>query len=262
MPFAASGGCRIYYRLEGSGSRPLLVLVHSLGTDHGMWDLQLPALMEHFQVLRIDLRGHGASDVPPGEYSIAQLSEDVLAVTGAIGRSSFSYCGLSLGGMIGQWLGAHTTGVIERLILANTSPRMADPKLFEERRKLVLVKGMGAIEEAVMGRFFTAPALVSGNPIIDSIRTTLLTTDPTGYAGCCAAIRDMDQKASLSEIRIPVLVIGGDEDVSTPWVGHGEFLEQHIADAKAVLLHAAHLSNVEQPASFSSALLDFLLPAL
>ena len=106
MPFADSEGCRIYYRLEGAASKPLLVLVHSLGADHGMWDPQMPALLRHFQVLRVDLRGHGASDAPAGDYTIAQLARDVLAAVDATGRDRFAYCGLSLGGMIGQWLGA------------------------------------------------------------------------------------------------------------------------------------------------------------
>ena len=138
MPFATAQGCRIYYRLEGSAQKPLLVLVHALGTDHGLWDPQMPALLRYFQVLRLDLRGHGASDAPAGDYTIAQLAGDVLAT---VPRERFSYCGLSLGGMIGQWLGANHAQRIERLVLANTSPRTADPSLFEVRRKTVLAEG-------------------------------------------------------------------------------------------------------------------------
>ena len=121
MPFVNSQGCRIYYRLEGSARNPLLVLVHSLGTDHGMWDPQMPALLRHFQVLRLDVRGHGASDAPAGDYTIAQLAGDVLAAVDVSGRERFAFCGLSLGGMIGQWLGAHVPERIDRLVLANTS---------------------------------------------------------------------------------------------------------------------------------------------
>ena len=124
MPFADRQGCRIYYRLEGSAQKPLLVLVHALGTDHGLWDPQMPSLLRYFQVLRLDLRGHGASETPASEYTMAQLAEDVLA---SVHSERFSYCGLSLGGMIGQWLGAYHPHRIERLVLANTSPRVHAP---------------------------------------------------------------------------------------------------------------------------------------
>jgi 3-oxoadipate enol-lactonase len=221
MPFATSQGCRIYYRLEGPVQKPLLVLVHALGTDHGMWDPQMASLLRYFQVLRLDLRGHGASGAPAGEYTIGQLADDVLAT---VRRERFSYCGLSLGGMIGQWLGAHHAERLERLVLANTSPRVADPDLFEARRKTVLEEGLAAVEPGVMARFFSS----LGQPGADSIRTVLLATDPAGYAGCCAAIRDMDHRALLPGITVPTLVIGGDADLSTPWSGQGEILASQI----------------------------------
>jgi len=173
-----------------------------------------------------------------------------------IPRERFSYCGLSLGGMIGQWLGAHYAQRVERLILANTSPRIADPGLFEARRKTVLAEGLAAIEPAAMGRYFSS----SGHVAADSIRATLLATNPAGYAGCCAAIRDMDHRPLLPGIVVPTLVIGGDGDVSTPWAGHGEVLASQIPGARAVKIAAAHLSNLERPSTFTNAVLDFLLP--
>jgi 3-oxoadipate enol-lactonase/4-carboxymuconolactone decarboxylase len=260
VPFVESDGCRIYYRLEGVAGRPLLVLVHSLGTDHGMWDPQMPALLNRFQVLRLDLRGHGASDSPAGDYIIAALGRDVLAAVDASGRDRFAYCGLSLGGMIGQWLGANAGSRVERLILANTSPRVADPALFETRRVTVLEKGMRAIEDAVMQRFFSPRTLSAANPAAESVRAVLLATNPVGYAGCCAAVRDMDHRLILERIQAPTLVIGGDHDLSTPWSGHGEVLTARIRGAHAVQLDATHLSNIERPSSFTTALFDFLLP--
>ena len=252
MAFADSQGCRIYYRLEGSPDKPLLALVHALGTDHGLWDPQMPALLRHFQVLRMDVRGHGASDAPAGDYTMAQLAADVLACTP---REAFSYCGLSLGGMIGQRLAAHHPDRVERLVLANTSPRVDDPGLFETRRQTVLQKGLAAVEPTAMQRFFkVAPPRVRG-----TVRATLLATDPVGYAGCCAAIRDMDHRPLLGGIRAPTLVIGGDQDVSTPWWGNGEVLVASIPGARAAKIAAAHLSNLERPATFTTATLDFLL---
>ncbi len=259
MAFITREEARIYYRLEGGGGRPLLVLVHSLGVDNTMWDPQVPALLPYFQVLRLDLRGHGASSVPPGEYTLEQLARDVLAAADAAGGGPFAYCGLSLGGMIGQWLGAHAPERVTRLVLANTSPKMADPSLFDVRRRTVLDQGMAAIADAVMGRFFSPRTLARGLASAASTRHTLLTTDPAGYAGCCSAIRDMDNTPHLARFAAPVLVIAGDSDQSTPWRGHGDVLAASIPGARAVRLPSAHLSNLELPSSFNSAVLEFLL---
>jgi len=260
MPFAISEGARTFYRLEGAADKPLLVLVHSLGVDHGLWDPQMPALLRHFQVLRLDLRGHGASDSPASDYTVEQLGRDVIAAVNSAKRESFAYCGLSLGGMIGQWLGANSAGRTTRLVLANTSPRVGAPELFDSRRKAVLEGGMAAVENAVMERYFSPPVLASSNPQVATTRTALLAANPVGYSGCCAAIRDMDQRPLLGRIRVPTLVIGGSLDTATPWEGHGDLLAASIPDARSVVLEAGHLSNVELPSAFTSALFDFLLP--
>ena len=259
MAFVDSQGCRIYYRLEGCAGKPPLALAHSLGTDHGLWDPQMAGLLSHFQVLRLDLRGHGASSAPAGDYTMPQLANDVLCVADAAGWDKFDYCGLSLGGMIGQWLGANAAGRLGRLVLANTSPRIGDPNLFEARRKTVLEHGMKAIEAAVMQRFFSAKVPASAQPAMESIRAVLLETNPVGYAGCCSAIRDMDHRPLLGKITAPTLVIVGDHDVSTPWRGHGDALAKEIPGARTAHLAAAHLSNVERPSGFNAALFDFLL---
>jgi 3-oxoadipate enol-lactonase / 4-carboxymuconolactone decarboxylase len=260
MPFAISEGARIFYRLEGAPEKPLLVLAHSLGVDHGLWDPQLPALLRYVQVLRVDLRGHGASDSPAGDYTIEQLGRDVIAAVDSTARERFAYCGLSLGGMIGQWLGANATERITHLVLANTSPRVGAPDLFEARRKAVLEGGMTSVENAAMERFFSPRVLASANPQVATSRAALLAANPVGYAGCCAAIRDMDQRALLGRIRVPTLIIGGCLDASTPWEGHGDLLATAIPGARSIVLEAAHLSNVELPSAFTNALFDFLLP--
>ena len=261
MPFAISEGAGIYYRLEGAAQKPLLVLAHSLGVDHGLWDPQMPALLRYFQVLRVDLRGHGASDSSAGDYTIEQLAQDVIAAADSAGRERFAYCGLSLGGMIGQWLGANAADRVTHLVLANTSARVGAPELFDARRQAVLGGGMSAVENAAMERYFSPRVLASPNPQVASARTALRTTNPVGYAGCCAAIRDMDQRPLLGRIRVPTLVIGGSLDVATPWEGHGDLLVAQIPGARSVVLEAGHLSNVELPSAFTNALFDFLLPA-
>ncbi len=261
MPFLNVDGAQMYYRLEGQDGLPVVVLSHSLGVDHAQWDPQVPDLLPHFQVLRYDIRGHGASDVTPGDYSIESLASDVLSMADALGIRQFAICGVSLGGMIGQWLAASVPERVTHAALANTSARLPDPSFIEARRATVLEHGMAAIVDTAIGRFFS-PELVRKDPArVASIRRIFLATDPAGYAGCCAAIRDMDNTTLLRRIRVPVLIVNGDQDVSTPWAGNGQVLASSIAGARTVHLHSAHLSNLECPRSFTAALVDFLLPA-
>ena len=261
MPLIEAGGLRQYYRLDGPDDRPVLIFSHSLGCDHTLWDPQAAALLPHFRVLRYDTRGHGGTDAPSGDYSIELLARDVLALADALAIGQFAWCGLSLGGMIGQWLGAHAAHRLTALVLANTSPRFPDPSLMEGRRRSALESGMAALEPAVMGRFFQPERLAADSPSVAAIRRVLLATNPVGYAGCCAAVRDMDQRPLLSSISTPTMVIVGDRDVSTPWQGHGEILAQSIAGSQVHRLPTAHLSNLEAPRAFTAALSRFLLPA-
>jgi 3-oxoadipate enol-lactonase/4-carboxymuconolactone decarboxylase len=260
MPLQTMADTTCYYRLSGPEAAPVLMLAHSLGQDHGMWDAQAVDLSRHFRVLRYDIRGHGASGVTPGDYRIEQLGADALELADALGIERFAFCGVSLGGMIGQWLAAHAAERVTAAVLANTSAR-ADAARMEARRHDVLSGGMTAVADAVMARFFSPRLLAGQPPAVAEARRTLLATSPTGYAACCAAIRDMDLTAALSQIRVPVLVIDGQLDASMPWTAHGEVLAHDIPGARVVHLAAAHLSNIETPRAFTSALLDFLLPA-
>jgi 3-oxoadipate enol-lactonase / 4-carboxymuconolactone decarboxylase len=261
MPNITLGNQSCFFRLDGAPDRPVLVFSHSLGLDHGMWDAQAADVLPYFQVLRYDTRGHGASSVPAGDYSIAALARDVLALTDALGIEQFAFCGLSLGGMIGQWLAAEAPQRLTHLVLANTTSRLTDPQPMEARRRAVLESGMKAVEDLVMGRFFAPSVVTSGSPQVESARRTLLSTKPVGYAGCCAAIRDMDHTALLTRIRVPTLIISGDLDVGMPWDGHAAILSRDIEGSRVVRLPAAHISNLECPRSFSAALLDFLVTA-
>jgi 3-oxoadipate enol-lactonase / 4-carboxymuconolactone decarboxylase len=259
MPFVTVDNTRLFYRLEGNDGKPVLALSSSIGTDSGLWEPQMPDLLRYFQVLRYDTRGLGASDAPRAEYSIEQLGRDVLGIVGALRIEKFAFCGLSLGGMIGQWLGANAGERLAGLVLANTSPRVWPKSNWDDRGRAVIEKGMAAIVDMAMQRFFSAETIERRDPYASSIRAVLLGTDPVGYAGCCSAIRDMDHTALLAKIRVPTLVIVGDRDVSTPWEGHGEILAREIPGARTVRLPTAHLSNVERPRAFTAALFEFLM---
>ncbi len=260
MPFTTIDNRRLFYRLEGSQGRPVLVLSHSIGADHAMWAPQVPDLLSCFQVLRYDIRGHGASDAPRGDYSIEALGREALGLVDALKISEFAFCGLSLGGAIGQWLAIHAADRVSRLVLASTSPQFGPRANWDARRQAVLDGGMAAIADMAMQRFFSPETLARGDAYAQAVRSVILGTDPIGYAGCCAALRDTDHTQLLGQIRVPTLVIVGDRDVSTPWSGHGEILAREIPNAQALHLPAAHLSNIERPRSFTAALLDFLQP--
>jgi 3-oxoadipate enol-lactonase/4-carboxymuconolactone decarboxylase len=260
LPFANVNGTRLFYRLEGPAGRPVLIFSHSIGTDSGMWAPQAADLSPHFQILRYDTRGHGASDSLAGEYSMETLGRDVIGLADRLGIKRFAFCGLSLGGAIGQWLGIHSAERLTHLILANTSPQFGPSSNWESRIKMVREGGMRAVADMAMNRFFSSETLARDDIYASAVKNVLLATDATGYAGCCAALRDVDNRQLLLQIRVPTLVIAGDRDVSTPWDGHGEILARDIAGARAVRLPAAHLSNLERPRSFTAALLDFLQP--
>jgi 3-oxoadipate enol-lactonase/4-carboxymuconolactone decarboxylase len=260
LPFAQINNIRLYYRFAGKPSAPVLILSHSIGTDHGMWAPQMADLLQHFQVLRYDTRGHGASDAPSGEYTLEQLGRDVLGLADRLRIEKFVFCGLSMGGAVGQWLALNAPNRVTALVLANTSPQFGSPDYWNTRRKTVLENGMGAIVDLAMQRFFS-PDAEGREILVSTASSVLLGTNPVGYAGCCSVLRDVDHRGQLGRIKTPTLVIAGNKDVSTPWEGHGEVLAREIPEAKSVRLPAAHISNLEKPRSFTTALLDFLLPA-
>ncbi|ANN70565.1 3-oxoadipate enol-lactonase [Bordetella bronchialis] len=258
MPFALNGTTRIYWRGDGSRSLPALVLGNSLGTDFTLWDPILPRLMRHFRVIRFDMRGHGASDAPDGDYTMAQLAGDLAAVVQAAGLDGFHYCGVSLGGMVGMAYAQRPDHRLRKLVLSNTAVRFPQG-VWEGRIADVMRGGMASIADAALGRFFTPGFLALGDPRVERVRETLLSLEPHGYAGCCAAIRDMDIAGGLPAIGVPTLVLTGAQDASTPPV-RGTEIAAAIPGATVSALPGAHIPMIELPVQWGDAVLDFLLP--
>lgn len=257
MPFTPSQGAKIFWRAEGDASKPALMLSNSLGTDHMMWQAVMPALLAQFHVIRYDTRGHGASDTPSGDYALEQLAKDALAVADAAGAKQFHWCGLSLGGMTGMQLALLAPERLLSLTLANTSAAIPR-EVFQTRIDNVSKGGMQAVADAVMTRFFSAHYRGSTQQVASnycaSSKRTLLSIDPVGYLGCCAAIRDMKLDPAIAAIKLPTLVIIGSLDEATP-PAMGQAIAAHITGTKVVTLNAAHISAIEQPASFAQALI-------
>lgn len=260
MPAVRLADGDLNYLLEGPADAPVLVLSNSLGTDLHMWDAQIAAFTQHFQVLRYDTRGHGASLVSAGPYSIEQNGRDVLALLDALSIARAHFCGLSMGGLIGQWLGINAPERIERLVLCNTAAKIGTPEVWNPRIETVLAGGAQAmrdLRDASIPRWFTADFAEANPDKVEPIVGMLAQTSPEGYAANCAAVRDADYREQLGSIVAPTLIVCGSGDPVTT-VEHGRFMQERIKGAERVEFHTAHLSNVQAGDEFSQRVLDFL----
>jgi 3-oxoadipate enol-lactonase len=222
-----------------------------------MWDEQVAALEGRFRILRYDTRGHGKSSVTPGEYSIDQLGRDVLGLLDALGLDRVHFCGLSMGGVIGMWLGIHAPNRLHRLVLCNTAARIGTKEFWNARIETVRKEGMKPVAAAVIERWFTPEFRASSAEKVARAQRMLENSPPEGYIGCCAGIRDMDLSEDVARITTPTLVIYGAHDPVTP-PSDAQFLVDRIRGAQEKELAAAHLSNVEQAAAFTQTVSDFV----
>jgi 3-oxoadipate enol-lactonase len=257
--FTTGDGCRIAYRIDGPDDGPVLMLSNSIGTTLSMWDGQIEQLSKHFRVLRYDTRGHGASGVPEGPYSVARMGRDVVELLDALKLDRVHFCGLSFGGLIGQWLGIHVPERIDRLVLSNTSSYLGPPEHWDGLIASVLQgSDMAETADIFLKNWFPQRMLDADGAVVASFRSTLLAMKPQGLAGCYAAIRDTDMRRTVALISCPTLVVGGQHDtVCLP--SHSELIAKTIPGAKLVMLPATHLSNVELPDDFLKAVVRFLL---
>lgn len=258
-----ANGITMHYTLDGPAGAPVVTLSHSLATTLAMWDPQMPALTARYRVLRYDARGHGQTDAPGGPYSLALLAADAAALLRALGIARTHWVGLSMGGMIGQTLALAEPGLVASLALCDTSSRVppeARPT-WADRIRTAETRGMEPLVEPTIGRWFT-PGFVASRPdVVEPVRAMIRGTPATGYVGCCHAIAALDLTDRLSAITVPTLVIVGEEDQGTP-VAASRAIQERIRGAELVILKgASHLSNMEQPAAFTSALTDFLARA-
>ncbi len=258
MPEAMINGTSIYYQIDGSDDAPVLLMSNSLGTNLHMWDRQVEDFTKSFRLVRYDSRGHGKSGAPDGAYSIEMLANDALGLLDHLGIEKANYCGLSKGGMIGQWMAANAPSRFNRMVLANTSAYM--PKgatTWEDRVNMIMDGGMKAGVDMITNIWFTENFQADDPEAILKVRDMILTTPPIGYCGCCWAIAAMDNRDSNKSVPVPVLVIIGEHDVATP-PDHGAAIADAIPGATSVTLDGAHLSNIEDTAGFNKAVLEFL----
>ena len=255
-----ANGIQMNYELSGKKGAPVLVLSHSLSASLLMWNPQMDALNPCFQVLRYDIRGQGNSDVTPGPYTMELLAKDVIGLLDALNINRAHFVGLSIGGMIGQGLALNHAHRLQSLALCDTAsvvPPEAQP-LWQERINKILSKGMEALLDETIERWFTPALLKQGSPMLEVIRKQILATDVAGYIGCAEAIRKLNYLNRLSEIKLPTLIMVGEDDPGTP-ASASQAIHERISNSKLVILPSArHISNVEQTEAFNFALLNFL----
>ncbi len=257
MPLITLNKNVCYYEFEDFGTDKTLIFSNSLGTNLSMWEQQVAILSPHFNILRYDTRGHGKSGVGAATTDIATLSNDVLALLDYLKLDKVHFCGLSMGGLIGQWLGINAPERFEKIILSNTAAKIGHAEGWNQRIALVRDKGLKSITDATAERWFTPDFRMKHPSVIEGILDNFVRTDTVGYMACCAAVRDADFRTQLAGLEVPTLVISGSKDPVTT-VEDAKFMAERLPLASHITLNAAHLSNVEVGAAFSKCILHFL----
>jgi len=256
----SNGSIKINFESSGNTDGPVVLMAHSLGCNLHMWDPQMSVLEKDYHIFRLDMRGHGESDVPAGPYTLEELADDVIAVMDNQKIYKAHWVGLSVGGMIGQSLLLRYPERFLSAVLCDTAssqPEAAGP-IWNDRIKAVETNGLSSIVDATMERWFTDAGLKSGGPSIDAVRAQLASTSDQGYVACCYAIMNLNYIDQLHEIRVPVSIIVGAEDLATPVAGSKAMHDRLPNSQLTVLDNASHISNVEQTEAFNRVLLDFL----
>ena len=259
MPFADINGTRLHYCFDGPEQGPVVMLSNSLASDLAMWEFQVPALVEAgYRVLRYDSRGHGHSAVPEGPYSIEMLTTDAVGLLDGLGLNKVHFCGLSMGGMIGQMIGTQYGDRLISLTLSSTAAYMAPKEIWDERIETVRKGGMAVVADATIDRWFTKAGQTNLASSVEKVRHVILNTPVEGFCACCAAIRDMDQRETIRNIITPTLVIVGEHDSGTP-VSVAEHIHKRITSSSlTIITEAAHFVHMEQANIFNQALLKFI----
>ena len=250
-------GVVLSYAEYGPADQVPILFSSSIGSSRVMWSHQVTAISAERRMLLLDHRGHGESPMPDGPYEMSDLADDVIATMDSLGIEQADFVGLSLGGMVGMWLGAHYPQRIRRLVLACTTPYMPPPELWQERAAKVMEQGMESIQDAVFARWFTESFTAEYPDQVTPLRDQFLATSPYGYSQCGLAISRMDQRATLEDIRMPTLVIAGSDDpATTPEVCHD--LAAAIPGAIFAEVEASHIAAVEAAEDFTELVLEHL----
>ena len=257
MPTFTSNDAQINYQTFGDASKAALVFSNSLGTKYSMWQPQIEHFQQDHYVICYDTRGHGASSAPQGPYSLEQLGQDVVNLLDHLNIAKAAFCGISMGGLTGQWLAIHKPERFSQVIVCNTAAKIGQEQAWQDRAALVREQGLAPIASTAASRWFTDLFIQSNPAVVAELSNDLGAGSPEGYANCCEALAKADVREQLSSIQIPVLIIAGQQDPVTT-VADGQFMQQRIANSRLFEINASHISNIEQPEAFNQAVQTFL----
>ncbi|MCO8087330.1 3-oxoadipate enol-lactonase [Acinetobacter indicus] len=257
MPTFTSQDAEINYQTFGDAAKPALVFSNSLGTNFKMWQPQIDHFQQDFFVICYDTRGHGASSAPQGPYTLDQLGQDVVNLLDHLNIEKAAFCGISMGGLTGQWLAINKPERFSHVVVCNTAAKIGQEQAWNERAALVREQGLAPIASTAAGRWFTEPFIQSNAATVATLSNDLGAGSPEGYASCCEALAKADVREQLKDIQVPVLIVAGQQDPVTT-VADGEFMQQRIANAELFEINASHISNIEQPEAFNQAVQAFI----
>ncbi len=257
MPTFTSNDAEINYQTFGDANKPAIVFSNSLGTKFTMWQPQIDFFKKNFYVICYDTRGHGESAAPQGPYTIEQLGTDVIRLLDHLNIEKANFCGISMGGLTGQWLAIHHPERFHRVIVCNTAAKIGQEQAWNERAALVREQGLQPIAATAASRWFTECFIQSQAAVVESLSNDLAAGSAEGYASCCEALAKADLREELKNITVPVLVIAGQQDPVTT-VADGQFMIDRIPNSQLFEINASHISNIEQPEAFNGILKTFL----
>ncbi|WP_104499662.1 3-oxoadipate enol-lactonase [Acinetobacter indicus] len=257
MPTFTSQDAEINYQTFGDAAKPALVFSNSLGTNFKMWQPQIDHFQQDFFVICYDTRGHGASSAPQGPYTLDQLGQDVVNLLDHLNIEKAAFCGISMGGLTGQWLAINKPERFSHVVVCNTAAKIGQEQAWNERAALVREQGLAPIASTAAGRWFTEPFIQSNAATVATLSNDLGAGSPEGYASCCEALAKADVREQLKDIQVPVLIVAGQQDPVTT-VADGEFMQQRIANAELFEINASHISNIEQPEAFNQVVQAFI----
>lgn len=258
MPTFTSHNAEINFQTFGDATRPAIVFSNSLGTNFSMWQPQIDFLGESHFVICYDTRGHGASSTPQGPYSIDQLGRDVVNLLDHLQIEKATFCGISMGGVTGQWLAIHKAERFSHVVVCNTAAKIGQEQAWLDRAALVREQGLAPIASTAAGRWFTKAFIQSNPDIVEKLSNDLGAGSTEGYASCCEALAKADVREKLKDINVPVLIVAGKQDPVTT-VKDGEFMQQHIVDSQLFEINASHISNIEAAEEFNQAIRQFIM---
>lgn len=250
MPIFDNNDVMLNYATFGDNSNPALIFSNSLGTSYHMWQPQIDALQNEYFILCYDTRGHGKSSAPTGPYSLDQLGQDVINLLDHLNIDKAFFCGISMGGLTGQWLAINHPDQFYHLMLCNTAAKIGDEAAWIERAHLVREQGLKPIAMTAASRWFTADFIDHYSDVVKALSSALAAGSSEGYASCCEALASADTRSQLSDIRTPITVLAGSQDPVTT-VADGQYMVEHIPNATLVTIDASHISNIEQPDAFN-----------